>query len=130
MKRMSDDLPDLGALEREVMQLVWVHAPVTAETVRERLKRPLKESTVRTVLRRLEEKGFVSHSIEGRTYVFRAVDDRQSVAAKAVRRVAEWFCNGSIEDVLIGIVDSKMLDKQQLEQLSKKIEEAERKRRT
>jgi BlaI family transcriptional regulator, penicillinase repressor len=130
MKSMSDDLPDLGALEREVMQLVWLHAPVTAEMVRERLKRRLKESTVRTVLRRLEEKGFVNHSIEGRTYVFRAVDDRQSVAAKAVRRVAEWFCNGSIEDVLIGIVDSKMLDKQQLEQLSKKIEEAKRKRRT
>jgi predicted transcriptional regulator len=127
---MSDDLPDLGELEREVMQLVWAHAPITAEMVRERLDRPLKESTVRTVLRRLEEKGYVSHSIEGRTYVFRAVDDRQSVAAKAVRRVADWFCNGSIEEVLIGIVDSKMLDKKQLEQLSKKIEEAKRRRRT
>ncbi len=126
---MSDDLPELGELEREVMQLVWVHAPVTAEMVRERLDRPLKESTVRTVLRRLEEKGFVTHSIEGRTYVFRAVDDRQSVAAKAVRRVADWFCNGSIEEVLIGIVDSKMLDKEQLELLSKKIEEAKRKGR-
>ena len=126
---MSDDLPDLGELEREVMQLVWRHAPITAEAVRERLGRPLKESTVRTVLRRLEEKGFVSHSIEGRTYVFRAVDDRQSVAAKAVRRVADWFCNGSIEEVLIGIVDSKMLDKEQLETLARKIEEAKRKGR-
>lgn len=123
---MDDDLPDLGELEREVMQLVWRDAPITAETVRERLGRPLKESTVRTVLRRLEEKGFVSHSIEGRTYVFRAVDDRQRVAAKAVRRVADWFCNGSIEEVLIGIVDSKMLDKEQLEALANKIEEAKR----
>jgi BlaI family penicillinase repressor len=126
---MSDDLPELGELEREVMQLVWRHAPITAEMVRERLNRPLKESTVRTVLRRLEEKGFVSHSTEGRTYVFRPVDDRQRVAAKAVRRVADWFCNGSIEEVLIGIVDAKMLDKEQLELLAKKIEEAKRKGR-
>jgi predicted transcriptional regulator len=125
----SDDLPELGELEREVMQLVWVHAPITAEMARERLNRPLKESTVRTVLRRLEEKGFVTHSIEGRTYVFRAVDDRQRVAAKAVRRVADWFCNGSIAEVLMGIVDSRMLDKEQLDLLARKIEEAKRKGR-
>jgi BlaI family penicillinase repressor len=126
---MSDDLPELGELELEVMQLVWAHAPITAEMVRERLDRPLKESTVRTVLRRLEEKGFVSHSIEGRTYVFRAVDDRRNVAAKAVRRVADWFCNGSIEEVLMGIVDARMLDKEQLDLLARKIEEAKRKGR-
>ena len=126
---MSDSLPELGELELEVMQLVWAHAPVTAETVRERLDRRLKELTVRTVLRRLEEKGYVGHSIQGRTYVFRALDDRQSVAAKAVRRVAEWFCNGSIEEVLVGIVDSKMLDKEQLELLAKKIEAAKRRRK-
>jgi BlaI family transcriptional regulator, penicillinase repressor len=126
---MSDELPELGALELDVMQLVWAHAPITAEMVRERLDRPLKESTVRTVLRRLEEKGFVNHSIEGRTYVFRAVDDRRRVAAKAVRRVADWFCNGSIEEVLMGIVDSRMLDKEQLDLLASKIEEAKRKGR-
>ena len=92
------------------MQLVWAHGAVTAELVREQLDRRLK-STVRTVLRRLEEKGFVSHSVQGRTYIFRARDDRQRVAAKAVRRIADWFCNGSIEDVMVGIVDAKMLDK-------------------
>ena len=84
---------------------------------------------MRTVLRRLEEKGFVSHSVEGRTYVFQPLDDRQRVAAKAVRRIADWFCNGSIEEVIVGIVDSKMLDKGQLEQLAKKIEAAKRGRK-
>jgi BlaI family penicillinase repressor len=126
---MNDDLPNLGELEREVMLLVWTHAAVTAELVREQLDRRLKESTVRTVLRRLEEKGFVSHSIQGRTYIFRALDDRQRVAAKAVRRIADWFCNGSIEDVMVGIVDAKMLDKRQLELLSEKIEAAKRRRK-
>ena len=126
---MGDELPDLGELEREVMRLVWAHAPITAELVRERLARRLKESTVRTVLRRLEEKGYVSHSIQGRTYNFRGRDDRQRVAAKAVRRIADWFCNGSLEEVLVGIVDAKMLNDKELEQLSKKIEAARRTRK-
>jgi BlaI family penicillinase repressor len=125
---MSDDLPALGELEREVMRLVWAHGPISAELVRERLDRRLKESTVRTVLRRLEEKGFVSHSTEGRTYIFRARHDRGRVAAKAVHRIAEWFCDGSIEEVLVGIVDAKMLDKAQLDSLFVKIEGAKRAR--
>ena len=52
---MDDSLPELGDLEREVMQLVWAHGPLTAEAGREKLSRPLKESTVRTVLRLLPE---------------------------------------------------------------------------
>ena len=111
------------------MQLVWAHAPITAEAVRERLDRPLKESTVRTVLRRLEEKDFVTHDIEGRTFLFRPAHDRRKVAAKAVRRIADWFCDGSIEDVLVGIVDAKMLSKEQLEELSKKIGQAKSERK-
>jgi predicted transcriptional regulator len=126
---MDDDLPELGELEREVMQLVWAHAPITAESVRERLARPLKESTVRTVLRRLEEKGFATHDVDGRTFLFRPAQDRRKVAAKAVRRIADWFCNGSIEDVLVGIVDAKMLNKKQIEQLSKKIGQAKNERK-
>jgi hypothetical protein len=46
-----------------------------------------------------------------------------------VRRVADWFCNGSIEEVLMGIVDARMLDKEQLDLLARKIEEAKRKGR-
>ena len=79
---MEDDFPELGELEREVMQLVWAHASISAESVPERLRRRLKESTVRTVLRRLEEKGFVTHDVEGRTFIFRPVQDRRKVAAK------------------------------------------------
>src|SRR5579883_1869024 len=69
---MDDGLPELGELEHEVMQLVWAHGPITAEEVRERLSRRLKESTVRTVLRRLEDKGYTTHTVDGRTYVYQA----------------------------------------------------------
>ena len=124
---MDETLPDLGDLEREVMQLVWANGPVTAESVRERLDRRLKESTVRTVLRRLEEKGYVTHTVDGRTYVYHATQPRGRVAAKAVQRIVDW-CNGSVEEVLVGMVDSAMLDQRQLRMLADKIAEAKRKK--
>jgi BlaI family transcriptional regulator, penicillinase repressor len=118
---MDDRLPELGDLEREVMQLVWAQEPVTAEAVREALSRKLKESTVRTVLRRLEEKGYTRHTVDGRTYVYHAAEQRGRVAAKAVQRVVDWFCNGSIEEVLVGMVDNAMLDQKQVRMLADKI---------
>ncbi len=118
---MTDTLPDLGELEREVMQLVWAGGPMTAELVREQLSRRLKESTVRTVLRRLEDKGYVSHTVDGRTYVFAATEQRGAVAAKAVQRIVNWFCNGSLEEMLVGLVDSESLDAKQLNALSERI---------
>src|SRR3982075_3432891 len=107
---MDDSLPELGDLEPEVMQLVGANGPVTAEAVRERLSRPLKESTVRTVLRRLEEKGYIIHTIDGRTYVYEPSGPRGQIAARAVRRIVDWVCNGSVEEVLVGMVDSDMID--------------------
>jgi len=121
---MDESLPDLGELELEIMQLVWNKGEVTAEQVREELARRPKESTVRTVLRRLEDKGYVTHSVNGRTFVFRAVQARPQVAAQAVKRIIDWFCNGSVDDVLVGMADARMLEPRTLELLAKRIEAA------
>jgi predicted transcriptional regulator len=126
---MTDSLPELGDLEREVMQLVWANGPVTAEAVRGQLSRPLKESTVRTVLRRLEEKGYTTHTVDGRTYVYQAAEERGRVAAKAVQRIVDWFCNGSVEEVLVGMVDRAMLDQKQLRSLADQVARAKAKGR-
>jgi len=125
---MDESLPDLGDLERDVMQLVWAKGPVTAETVREQLARRLKESTVRTVLRRLEEKGYVAHTVDGRTYVYEATQPRGRVAAKAVQRIVDWFCNGSVEEVLVGMVDTAMLDRKRLRMLTDKLSQTKGKK--
>jgi BlaI family penicillinase repressor len=122
--KIDDSLPDLGDLEREVMQLVWANGTVTAEVVREQLSRPLKESTVRTVLRRLEEKGYATHVVDGRTFVYEAAEPRGRVAAKAVQRIVDWFCNGSMDEVLVGMVDTAMLDQKKLRALADKVAKA------
>jgi predicted transcriptional regulator len=126
---MTDDtLPDLGDLEREVMHLIWAGTAMTAEAVREQLPRRLKESTVRTVLRRLEEKRYVTHTVDGRTYVFQATRARRQIAANAVRRIVDRFCDGSVEEVLVGMVDAEMFDQRQLDMLREKIDKAKKKR--
>lgn len=105
------------------MQIVWADGPLTADKVRARLGR-LTDSTIRTVLRRLEEKGYVSHWVEGRAFVYRAVEPRREIAARAVKRIIRWFCNGSTEELLLGMVDHAMLDRQQLQVLAEKVRNA------
>ena len=125
---MDDRMSDLGELELEVMQIVWDSGEITAEQVREKLPRLAKESTVRTVLSRLEDKGYLTHSVDGRTFVFRAAEARQEVAARAVRRIVDWFCKGSVEEVLVGMADARMLDAKTLEGLTKRIKAAKARR--
>ena len=118
---------DLGDLEREVLQLIWQRGEqVTADTVRETLSRRLKESTVRTVLKRLEEKGYLTHTVEGRTFLYQAAERPTLVAARAVKKIVDWFCNGSVSDVLVGMVDAEMLDPEELKALAARIEQARR----
>ena len=113
----------LGKLEYRVMEFVWSHAGSTAEQCREALAphRPLKESTVRTVLTRLEQKGLVRHEVRGRTYHYRALTARGSFAARAVRQIIDQFCEGSVEQLLVGLVDGSILDRKTLEKVARKI---------
>jgi BlaI family transcriptional regulator, penicillinase repressor len=120
------DPAELGDLERSILSIVWRLGSVTAEQVREELDRPLKDSTVRTVLRRLEEKGYLSHSVEDRTFVYRSAESRQRVAGRAVKRIVDWFCEGSVEALLVGMVDSKVLDRSELQRLADRIAAAQK----
>jgi BlaI family transcriptional regulator, penicillinase repressor len=114
-------ITDLGDLEREVLELVWKNGAVSADAVQKQLARPLKESTVRTVLTRLESKGYLRHSVENRAFIYKARESRAVAAARAVKGIADRFCNGSLEEVLVGIVDARILDRRELEQLAEKI---------
>ena len=120
---------NLGELEQLVMDYIWSRGPATAEGCREALapRRPMKDSTVRTVLRRLEEKGYLSHQVDRRTFVYRATQPRRHVAARAVQSIIDRFCGGSVEQLLVGMVENDVLKRQELRQLARKI--AERKGR-
>jgi predicted transcriptional regulator len=121
---MTHNVSDLGDLEREVLQLVWSNGPSTADSVQKALSKPLKESTVRTVLKRLEEKGHLTHSVDQRTFVYEAARTRGRAAAHAVKRIVDRFCSGSLEEVLVGLVDARILDRRELQRLADKIAHA------
>jgi BlaI family transcriptional regulator, penicillinase repressor len=114
---------NLGDVEQAVMDYVWSNGPCSSEECREALAgtRPMKESTIRTVLRRLEEKGYVTHELNGRTFIYRAAEARQNVAVRAVKNIIDRFCEGSAEQLVIGLVDNQVLDRRQLERLARKI---------
>lgn len=120
------DPVELGDLERSILLIVWRKGSLNAEQVREELDRPLKDSTVRTVLRRLEEKGYLAHSLENRTFVYRPAETRQRVAGRAAQRIADWFCEGSMEALLVGMVDSEVLDRAELQRLAERIARAQK----
>lgn len=123
MKAMKGEL---GELERSVMRIVWAHPALNAEEVRAKLDRPLKEATVRTVLRRLEDKGFVTHRVDDRTFVYSAAEPRHRVAGRAIKRIIDWFCDGAADEVLVGMVDADMLDQKQLDRFIARVAQAKR----
>jgi BlaI family transcriptional regulator, penicillinase repressor len=121
---VNHNVSDLGELEREVLHLVWKNGPCSADSVQKALSKPLKESTVRTVLKRLEEKGHLTHTVDNRTFIYQAADTRGRAAARAVKRIVDRFCNGSVEEVLVGLVDAKIVDRRELQRLAEKIAKA------
>jgi BlaI family transcriptional regulator, penicillinase repressor len=113
----------LGPLEHRVMEVIWATGPSTADQIRQALAADtdLKDSTVRTILRRLEEKGYLTHTVQDRTFVYSELVAPQSAALRAVRHIIDRFCGGSVENLLVGMVDGDMLDERQLTALAEKI---------
>jgi predicted transcriptional regulator len=94
---------------------------MTAADVRQRLARKLKDATIRTVLRRLEEKGYVTHSVEAGTFIYRPKESAQSAAASAVQGVLDRFCGGSIERALLALADAALVEPKTLAAIAGKL---------
>jgi len=101
------------------MQAVWDQNGASVESVHQRVSRThnLKETSVRTILRRLEQKGYLRHHAEGRAYLYRAAAPPASLAAVAVRQIVDSFCRGSMEELVSGMVEAKVLSKSELRNL-------------
>ena len=112
------------------MDHVWAHGPCSAGDCRQALlaTRPMEESTMRTVLQRIEAKGYLTHTTEGRTNIYRAAEAPVNVAARAAKHLIDRFCGGSAEELVIGMVDNAVLSPAQLERLARKVA-LERRRR-
>jgi len=109
----------LTDLENAIMRAVWDQEPCTVDAVHLAVSRSrrLKETSTRTLLRRLEQKGYLTHQEVGRAYVYRAVEPARSLAARAVRQIIDRFCQGSVEELVSGMVEAKVLSHSEMETL-------------
>ena len=109
----------LTDLENAVMQVVWDTGPCAVEAVHQVVSqnRDLKETSVRTILRRLEQKGYLKHEEKGRAYVYQAAETARSLAARAVRQIIDRLCRGSVEELVSGMVEAKVLSAGEMERL-------------
>jgi BlaI family penicillinase repressor len=107
-------LPPLGDLEHEIVTILWAGGEMTASDVRRKVTRELKDATIRTVLRRLEEKGYLMHTVDSGTFIYRSRESAASAAADAVKGILERFCDGSIERALQALVDATRVEPKQL----------------
>lgn len=106
------------------MQFLWTNGPSSAERVREGLdsRHPMKDATARTILRRLEEKGYASHREEGRAYIYSGIEQPENVAMRAIRQIADRFWGGSVQALVAGMVEQEVIDPRELRQLAQRLE--------
>ena len=127
---MANPLGDLGRRERQIMDVLYRLGSATAAQVLEALPDPPSNSSVRGMLRLLEEKGFVTHEWDGPRHTFRPTADPAHAQRSAARHLLQTFFNNSMESAvaaMLGAAD-RSLTSDELDRLSQLIEQARRRK--
>lgn len=117
---MDPDL--LGERELDVMTLLWQHSSGTVAEVQELLGIPLAYTTVLTILRNLEAKGFVRREEEGRAHRYFPKVKQRAAQRRALRRLVDTLFLGSPEALLAQLVDDNDLTPEKLRRLAKRLD--------
>jgi len=109
--------------ELDVMSVLWDIGPATVAEVRKRIPDQLAYTTVLTMLRTLEHKGYVSHTEEGRAHRYKPLVKREAAGRTALRRLVDKVFDGSPELLLTQLVSDKNLSDEELRRLRKLLAE-------
>ena len=109
----------LSDRELDVMAVLWARGSGTVAEVRDALPDPLAYTTVLTVLRTLEEKGFVGHEEEGKAHRYLPLVARERAGRSALTRMVEKLFDGSPELLLTQLVSDRRLSPQDIKRLRK-----------
>jgi predicted transcriptional regulator len=123
----EEDRPLLTAAQRAIMQVIWRRGEATVSEVREALapRRVLARNTVQTMIVRLEEKGWLKHREDGRTFVYSANRSRTvSLGAKVAQLVDRWFA-GAPEEMVTALLEYRGLTADEAERIRQMIAAAE-----
>ena len=122
---MSDDpASDLGKRERQIMEIVYRRGRATAADVLADLADPPSYSSVRAMLRYLEDKGHLRHEQDGPRYVYLPTAPADKVRGSALAHVVRTFFDGSASTAVAALLESKPLSREEYERLSRLLDEA------
>jgi predicted transcriptional regulator len=122
---MKDDLPILTRAESEVMRVLWDKGAGTVHDVAAALPRELAYTTVLTMMRVLEQKGYLVHEPNpdgGRAHVYRPTMPEERVKKSHVKDFVERLFGGQADELVIGLVRDERLSRDELESLRKEID--------
>lgn len=113
----------LSEAQREIMEIIWDRDEVSAFEVREVLltRRPIARETVRTLLTRMEEKGWVKHRVIGRTHFYSAAIPRDVNLGRRVTELVDTLCGGSAEQLVTALLDHHELSDAEADRIQKLI---------
>lgn len=116
----------LARRERQILELIYELGEVSVADVLAKLPDPPNYSTVRTIIRLLEGKGYLRHRRDGMKYIYRPVQSRETVRRSAVAHLFKTFFQGSPSDAVAAILDvsSNDLTDEELDRLEKLVEKA------
>lgn len=120
MKRLTEK-------EEQVMQYFWDKGPLFVREILDHYPAPKPHyNTISTVVRVLEEKGFVDHKVYGTTHQYFAQISRDEYKGKALRRVVSSYFNNSYTNVVSTLIEEEQLSVEELKKLIKKIEKGKK----
>jgi predicted transcriptional regulator len=126
MTKTRREMPELTPAQREIMEIVWVRGEVSASEVRRELctTRPVARNTVRTLLERMEEKRWLVHREDGRTFLYSAAQPRQTTIGQKVEEMIETVCGGSPEALVTALLDYRGLNAGELQRIRQMLSRA------
>jgi len=105
--------------EADIMRVLWERDAATVAEVRAALHDDLAYTTVLTILRTLQDKGYVGHDEEGRTHRYYPLVEQQAARKSALRHLADKLFDGSPELLVTQLVSSEKLDREQIDRIRK-----------
>ena len=124
---MRRESTTLTGQELEIMKIVWGKGEATVRDVYEALleRRRIAYTTVMTMMKVLERKGYLKTSREERAYLYRPARPERQVLRSMVREFVDRVFNGSAEPLLVHLVEDRKLSKREIEELERLVREVE-----
>ena len=113
----------LGRLELQIMNVVWDKGKATVHDVKDVISRGRKPaySTILTMMRKLEAKGYLAHDVDERTYVYRPTISRQTVRHGVIGDLLDRLFEGSPSLLLNSLVEQNCISEKELREIRKLI---------